>query len=234
MMRFLTAFLMLVSVGFGQTVVDLNVPQLTTKIVTKEMGIVRPLYGASTIQGTLIVQAGAIIELPANGNLRIDFRGTLDCRGTQADPVTIREQSGARWNQIDTNYRSGSYRPTILMTYTNLSGAGNGVGASTIFANHALVMLDNVSITMPKTNLAAKQTTGMSFGPNIYNSILNITYNCTGIVSNTKVNGSTFGISDRGKTVDFIDVECFNVDTPFVWQPVATQPQLYHRFSVER
>ena len=233
-MRFLAAFLMLCSVGFGQTVVDLNVPQLTTKTITKEMGIVRPLYGASTIQGTLIVQPGAIIEMPVNGNLRIDFRGTLDCRGTQAEPVTIREQSGVRWNQIDTNYRSGSYRPTILMTNTNLSGAGNGAGASTIFANHALVMLDNVSITMPKTNLAAKQTTAMSFGPNIYNATLNITYNCTGIVSNCRLNGMTFGVRDLGKAVDFIDVECFNVDTPFVWQPVVGQTQVYHRFSVER
>lgn len=233
-MRFLAAFLMLVSVGFGQTVVDLNVPQLTTKTITKEMGIVRPLYGASTIQGTLIVQPGAIIEMPANGNLRVDFRGTLDCRGTATQPVTIREQSGVRWSQIDTNYRSGSYRPTILMTYTNISGAGNIAGASTIFANHALLMLDNVSITMPKTDASGRQFTALSLGPNIYNATLNITYNCIGIVSNCKLNGMTFGIFDRGKTVDFIDVECFDVTTPFVWQPVATQPQLYHRFSVER
>lgn len=233
-MRFLAAFLMLVSVGFGQTVMDLNVPQLTTKTITKEMGVVRPLYGASTIQGTLIVQAGAIIEMPPNGNLRVDFRGTLDCRGTATEPVTIREQSGGRWNQIDTNYRSGSYRPTILMTYTNLSGAGNGVGLATIFANHALLMLDNVSIDMPKTNASGKTLTAMSFGPNIYNATLGVTFNCTGIVSNCKVNGMTFGVRDLGKTVDFIDVECFNVDTPFVWQPVVGQTQVYHRFSVER
>lgn len=233
-MRFVCAFLLLCSVAFGQMVMDLNVPQLTTKIVTKEMGIVRPLYAASTIQGTLIVQPGAIIELPSNGNLRVDFRGTLDCRGTATEPVTIREQSGVRWSQIDTNYRSGSYRPTILMTYTNLSGAGNGAGASTIFANHALVMLDNVSIDMPKVNASGKTLTAMSFGPNIYNATLGVTFNCTGIVSNCRFNGMTFGVRDLGKTVDFIDVECFNVDTPFVWQPVATQPQLYHRFSVER
>lgn len=233
-MRFLTAFLLLCSVAFGQTVMDLNVPQLTTKIVTKEMGVVRPLYGASTVQGTLIVQAGAIIEMPANGNLRVDFRGTLDCRGTQAEPVTIREQSGVTWSQIDTNYRSGSYRPAIFMTYTNLSGAGAGVGLSTIFANHALVMLDSVSITMPKTSASGKLLTGMSFGPNIYNATLGITYNCTGVVSNCKINGSTYGILDRGRTVDFIDVECFDVATPFVWQPVVGQTQLYHRFSVER
>lgn len=233
-MRFLAAFLLLIGSAFGQTVMDLNVPQLTTKIVTKEMGVVRPLYGASTIGGTLIVQPGAIIEMPANGNLRVDFRGTLDCRGTATEPVTIREQSSVVWSQIDTNYRSGSYRPTILMTYTNLSGAGNGIGYSTIFANHALVMLDNVSITMPKTSASGKSLTGMSFGPNIYNSTLNITYNCTGIVSNCKVNGSTYGILDRGKTVDFIDVECYDVTTPFVWQPVVGQTQPYHRFSVER
>ena len=120
------------------------------------------------------------------------------------------------------------------MTHTHLSGAGNGVGLATIFANHALVMLDNVSIDMPKVNASGKGLNAMSFGPNIYNATLNITYNCTGIVSNCRLNGMTFGVRDLGKAVDFIDVECFNVDTPFVWQPVVGQTQIYHRFSVER
>ena len=174
--------------------------------------------------------------MPQYGSLTVQFSGAIDCRGTEADPVIIRAQNGVVWSGIKSWYRqTGKYRPQITMTYTNLTGLIGGNVNGGIEADYTVLFLDNVSIAMPSTRPdGLGKTTGIVLGNNFYNSTTGITYNCTGIVSNCKLNGMTTGIRDVGKTVDFIDIETTDVLTPFVWQPIASQPQLYHRFSVER
>ena len=234
-MRFVAAFLMLVSVGFSQTVMDLSSSLPTTvKTITKEMGVVRPISQNTNIYGKLILEPGAILEMPQFGYLTVQFSGAIDCRGTESEPVIIRAQNGVTWCGVKSWYRqTGKYRPQITMTYTNMTGLVGCFVNGAIEADYTLLFLDNVSITMPPTSQLGK-TTGIVLGNNMYNSTTGITYNCTGIVSNCKLNGMTTGIRDVGRTVDFIDIETIDVLTPFAWQPYATPQHFYHRFSVER
>lgn len=237
MMRFLTAFLLLIGSAFGQTVVDLSSSLPTTvKTITKAMGVVRPHSQNTNIYGKLILEPGAILEMPQYGYLTVQFSGVIDCRGTEAEPVTIRAQNGVVWSGVKSWYRqTGKYRPQITMTYTNLTGLVGGHVNAAIEADYTVLFLDNVSITMPSVRPdGLGKTTGIGCGNNMYNSTTGITYNCTGIVSNCKLNGMTTGVRDVGRTVDFIDIETTDVLTPFVWQPYATPQHPYHRFSVER
>ena len=235
MMRFLTAFLMLVSVGFGQTVMDLSSSSPSvTKTVTKAMGVVRPSSANINIYGKLILEAGAILEMPSNSSLTAQFSGVIDCRGTAEEPVTIRSQSGVTWCGIRSFYRqTGSYRPQITLTHTNMTGLSGGFQNAAIEAQYAVIFMDNVTITMPRNNQFGP-TKAIELGPNMTNSTTGITYNCTGIISNCRLIGMTSGIADKGKSVDFIDIETVDVVTPFVWQWYATPQHFYHRFSVER
>lgn len=236
-MRFVCAFLLLCSAVSAQTVMDLssNLPT-TVKTVTKEMGVVRPSSSNTNIYGKLILEPGAILEMPQYGSLTVQFSGAIDCRGTEAEPVTIRAQNGVVWSGVKSWYRqTGNYRPKITMTYTNLTGLVGGYVNGAIEADYTVLFLDNVSITMPSTRGdGLGKTTGIALGNGMYNATTGITYNCVGIVSNCKLNGMTTGIRDVGRTVDFIDIETTDVLTPFVWQPYATPQHFYHRFSIER
>lgn len=223
---------MLCSMAFGQTVVDLSVPQGTTKIITKEMGVVRPAQSTSSISGTLIVQAGAKIEMPYNGWLNLQWSGTIDFRGTQAEPINISAIPGTTWCGFQNSYRTSASRPRLWMSWTNISGTAGSFTNSAIEVTYCNVILNEVCITTPRVDGSGKALKGMNFWGGTTST--GVVMDCTGVVSNCKFIGSTTGVSDSGKSLVFDNCEALDVVTPFVWQPIINKTQLYHRFSVER
>lgn len=233
-MRFVFAFLCLASSAMAQTTFDISSGSSSvTKTITKAMGVVRPLNSSSNIYGKLIIEPGAILEMPAGGSIQVQFGGTLDARGTAAEPVTIRSQAGVSWQRIITYYRATASRPQILATHTNISGAIGGTLRTAIEAQHAVLMLDNVSITMPRTDASGRGYTAMNLGPNMTTSTGQI-LDCVGVISNCKFVGMQTGILCFGDLVDIIDCEAINCKEPFNFQPYATIEKPYHFFSVGR
>lgn len=232
-MRFVFALLFLASSAMAQTTFDISSGSASvTKTITKAMGVVRPLNTSSNIYGKLILEPGAVLEMPLSGLINVQFGGTIDCRGTAAEPVTIRA-SGASWAGIITYYRASASRPQIIMTHTNITGA-LGVGSrTTIDASHCVVMMDNVSITMPRADVNNRGYTGIKLGPNIVTSTGQL-LDCIGVISNCKFRGMLTGVVCYGDQVDFIDCEAINCSEPFNFQPYATIEKPYHKFSVSR
>lgn len=225
--------LMLPQAVFGQTVFDISSGSASvTKTITKAMGVVRPLNVSSSIFGKLILEPGAILEMPASGWINVQWGGTLDCRGTAAEPVTIRA-SGTSWAAIITNYRQSASRPQIIMTHTNITGAIGGGARSAIEANHCSLLMDNVSITMPRADTSGRGYIAMNLGPNFRTSTGQL-IDCVGVVSNCKFIGMTTGVYARGDEVDFIDCEAINCREPFNWQPIVGIEKPYHKFSTSR
>lgn len=231
-MRFVCAFFLLVGSAFGQTVMDLSVAQGATKIITKEMGVVRPTQSTSNIAGTLIVQAGAKIEMPSNTWINLQWSGTIDFRGTQAEPINIYPASGATWYGFQNSYRTSASRPRLWMSWVNISGTAGSFSNSAIEVTYCNVLLNEVCVTTPRVSANGKALRAMNFWGGTTST--GVKLDCTGIVSNCKFIGSTTGVSDSGKSLVFDNCEALDVLTPFVWQPFATPQHFYQRFSVER
>jgi len=231
-MRFLAAFLMLCSVGFSQTVMDLSVPQGTTKRITKAMGVVKPLWGNSNIDGTLIVEAGSKIEMTAGSGINLRYSGTIDFRGTQAEPIDIYPVAGATWRGFQNSYRTSVSRPRFWMSWTNISGTSGSISTAAIELTYCQIILNEVSIATARVDASGKALRGMQlFGGTTSTGVV---LDCIGVVSNCTFVGSTLGVSDMGISIVYDNCQAVDVITPFAWQARASQTQLYHCFSVER
>ena len=229
-MKTLVCFLLLVGSAMAQTVIDLSVPQGTTKTITKEMGVVRPLVSQSNIDGTLIVEAGARIEMTAGSGINLRWSGTIDFRGTEAEPINIYPVAGATWRGFTNSYRTSASRPRFWLSHTNISGASGT--SSAIELTYCQLMLSEVTIATARTDSLGRALRGMQlFGGTTSTGIV---LDCTGLVTNCTFIGSTTGVTDHGKSVVFDNCQAVDVVTPFTWQPTTTRLQTYHRFSVSR